>query len=1175
MGKINCLIKDTNVFENLKTEILAFSKELIDKKGSAKVNQVYSAMRKQGYEVDIESFGIAYGKAFELVDEIDREGYISQNEDIDEWSGIAYQNALNRAVKKDRTGEDMIGNLSPTQSAMARIADLFGGKSKDLRTKTIQKQMLDIMLKWANNVQSQRGETEKKDKKDVIKTIEEYFNFENIGIKTLSGSLNNLATLKSDILKSMNDVIFSIQNREDLSDEQKIDLENEYREFSQPFIKSINNIILSTADNQQLLNKVLSNSDLLDENNENFINKNGKISWNKVGGESGNVQFVRGAFRSLLDKGKIKDEKGNKLDLTEEQKDILEEHFAYIYKEKRDAVIANRAKAQAKKDSKEKALPQGSSGKSSPAITVDKLISEFIKSIGNFAVSKDAKGNAIAKTDWRTLKDDLRKDLANGNTKTIDSLVKQFDDKLKELYPKSTEAERKYTVDKLRQKLESTIKGRQIKKSALDKLTTLIDMQGGIAFESDTNQAVLALLNVKSLDDASMKKLQGLVKMLNTLSQSKIGSSNYVRTANMINYQIRKIISANSEKSVNAGGRVARILESWVRSASGLLLTGLKGISENVVTAFVNNLITSLRLGYVTRGSSLLSLKGTIDAFSSFSQTTIGSSSSESGRLGDVNVVNSVSTSERYNINQLVVRLKDLLSNVSKGNFKKSQIGDILEEIATLIPSISNTFTRVILSAPDSAYTNSMLGKNMQLTIYDILSKSHGKDVALKAIKGMRGYRNNQTLMAEFNKVYNETLADYEKLSGDKMTPMQKRALKNDIAETLTTMVLQDVTNNKISKQEAETIVRVAIHSASDTAQRFHGKKDLDIGGIGIASVTLSATSAMTKSINKHLAKQEKNIKEGKVNKALWNKAFGAYANIQFAQFMTGIGRFLSMGLKTSILGSLGDKGGIAMKEANEKSGGMISKLINNPTNITKIDENDLIKYFGASQQKKQLIGRAIASAITTTAFAFLLKAIMESGDDDDDDWKDSSRIFIETLMKSREGRAIVQRLLAIDMGLIVFMNNAINGSNKKEGAVQAGEYVANALTADGAESVLERINKSIGYLKESENNMEGVGKAAAPIVADKLFTPYDINIAEKWYKTAETIRQATEKKTKIADRIKKLNKEIYKDSKENGISYFADIATRKGLINTLNRWNENRKKTGDVTPFMNRLKSK
>ena len=124
--KLNCLIKDTT----LKSDIQDYIKDLVairiaDNK-NAKIESVYEEVRKDGIEIDAESFAHLYNEAYNNV--VDDK--ISNSQEIIDFAELGTKGIMRRIGnsakgKTPTTKVNQIGRLSPVDSALSKVLQLF------------------------------------------------------------------------------------------------------------------------------------------------------------------------------------------------------------------------------------------------------------------------------------------------------------------------------------------------------------------------------------------------------------------------------------------------------------------------------------------------------------------------------------------------------------------------------------------------------------------------------------------------------------------------------------------------------------------------------------------------------------------------------------------------------------------------------------------------------------------------------------------------------------------------------------------------------------------------------------------------------------------------------------------------------------------------------------------
>ena len=569
---------------------------------------------------------------------------------------------------------------------------------------------------------------------------------------------------------------------------------------------------LSKGEQNRLLNNLLGQANLL-VNGENFLNKNGGISWAKVGGENGNPDVVQQKVKEILMDG-VKNERGETVQYDEQTADRLSEYVGRLYAKKREQVIADRINNE---NNKEVTKGQKNS-----------IITDFIKSLGEIKISRDAKGNDIVATDWKRLIDQLRKSQTESGNTTIQKLKDKLSDYLNDpenALSKLTEADKDEILENFQKIAESKLKGKKRKRGAINKLVKYLDMNQktsgtgesvGRAFDEQTSAALLELLEVSELDQKSIDEVKKLTEVLKLAEQGNVSPSTLIYTANKIQTSIQRITNKNIRNKTFLS-RLFHLLGAYPKGLISTLLYNPIGISENISTGQGQSTLLTSRL------LSLGVKKEAIEDAKTFwrGMLTGAFGGGEANLLTDNTIRNNIPSSDVYNLVQFGKSFYDLLQNPSN----KKAWGNLIEQIAASPISLLNSIGKLVLASFDSGYMATNIYKNFQLSMYNQIEQRYGKEDAIKILRGVRGIKNNKTIQDAIDKRMDKIVPQLEKATGQKTTALQRANIKADLQRQATIFVVLDELGTEITEQQAIELVTTAINSAVTNAKIFNGKK--------------------------------------------------------------------------------------------------------------------------------------------------------------------------------------------------------------------------------------------------------------------------------------------------------------------------------------------------------------
>jgi len=1210
--KINCLLSNTPYYEDIKSAIMYFANEMLDNDKQPTVQALYNKARKGGVEIDKNSFAYAYNQAFGQADDT----AFSTTDEVNEWAGEEYKKLLKETVDAalgEAPKQKEIGSLSPEQSVVKTIAKLFSMNSTDAApaTKTIMREMQDIMTKWAKS----KTESKSKATPSIFETLTDFFNLQEKGFETLQGTINNLETLHFEIKKSIREFVKDLDAAatDKMTEIEKEQLIDSYDEYTKELMNSVYDIVLSKGEQARLLNEMLKQEGLV-IGDGNFLDKNGNISWSKVGGENGDPKLVKAKVKELLMDG-VKDEQGKTVKYNEQQATQLAEYFERIYTKKRNDVIENRinkantpiaknpkaaiiasfmdslewgqlveqfkidalnnnnATISDLKDKLEEyinndpmlsVLPESykkevidkfekiATAKGQPNKTLLKntkatIISSFIQSLGEFKISRNAKGDDITTTDWKRLINKFRTDALNNNQATVNDLRTRLaeyinsDTKLSTL-PKSYINEVLTQFEKI---ALAKMKGKAAKRTAIDKLMNFADLNKGNAFNAETNAALLETLDISEIDQETLVRVQALAQAMSQLNKGGLSPTSMQYLQDFIHFNTQKLVTKNIRNKSFLASFLNAIGANLKAIATSFLIAPIS-ISENITTSLGTSLGQTAALA--KRGQ--FGTQSVLEYFRGFltGAFDIGEANMDYDRI----IRNTLPSSDSYNI---ATFLKSYANLFTEPSWQKG--GEAFLQTIGSVAAVVNSLGKVVLNAFDNAAVSAMFYKGTMIGLYDNVEKYYGKDEAMRVLKGVKGMKNNQVVQDYIDANLPTLIATVEQGLGKKLNVLQRANIKSDLKRKAIEIVLMDSNLPNMTEDLAALIVNDAIISGMKMAKIFNGKQNMiQEGVLGAPTNSLYKGAEALRAVPTTLYERgEKNIKEGKVLKGSTIQLAGDYSSFFSGLFAYGISRFLVLG-KTAIPGvGLMDYYGTrsALKDLEAKNPLLKSKDAAQRQNI---DATERQKYDAAKQQSEQILIRQLGGFVLLAAMV-ALKAV-KPPEEDENYW---DKIF-DRLMETREGRKIVRRLLTIPMSAIEYGEKVKEQSenyygskseNYREAEKIALEYLENTVTQDNSQSLPIEIISAMKYAKSGQKS-----EAAQRAFMNKLFPSYDINFDEKITKTMNTLNGVISGDLQMNKLNEETQKEIYRAiNTGEGFYWFANEWLRLGLFESATRRKE------------------
>lgn len=190
MLKIDCLLKDTALVEDIKKAVKYLAYDRASRGANAGFSHVYNDLRKAGIEVDLTTAAHVYANELPI-----HEDRFTSMANLHKMSGRAQAETIrNIVLQKPDIKEEEIGKLSPSQYVANRIASAFGDRLiEDQTTKSVMKQLQDFMLKGSERL---LGDLPADVNKPAPRTAEEIIQAaiekESQGYTDVNGNLNGI-----------------------------------------------------------------------------------------------------------------------------------------------------------------------------------------------------------------------------------------------------------------------------------------------------------------------------------------------------------------------------------------------------------------------------------------------------------------------------------------------------------------------------------------------------------------------------------------------------------------------------------------------------------------------------------------------------------------------------------------------------------------------------------------------------------------------------------------------------------------------------------------------------------------------------------------------------------------------------------------------------------------------
>ena len=187
--KINCLIENRNIQKDLRDIVEVIGYDLAGNTGSAKIEQVYSAVRAAGMELDIQTLSHIYADVFDLTDDT-----FSSVNDIDKARQSTYRQL---ATLQAKVNNATIGKDKPSVAAASAVIKSL---VTNITNKSQQRIMQDRLIKAAKRI---LGVKRSVNKADLGELVEEILSTENPGVFNGMGPMENAERLFDEMIEEL------------------------------------------------------------------------------------------------------------------------------------------------------------------------------------------------------------------------------------------------------------------------------------------------------------------------------------------------------------------------------------------------------------------------------------------------------------------------------------------------------------------------------------------------------------------------------------------------------------------------------------------------------------------------------------------------------------------------------------------------------------------------------------------------------------------------------------------------------------------------------------------------------------------------------------------------------------------------------------------------------------
>ena len=1080
---LNCLIKDTRAVQDIKNAISILVGDRLQKGDSVQFPSVYKELRDAGLEIDAESAGALYNELFSKFDAKE----LSNEEQILEFTGkdvTLEQKALVDAIEGvPSENEKQLGKLSPEKQVALNIAKMFRDAQFE-GTKNVQsvmKKMESLVTKAANSL---LPPGKQKERKTIHDSLQNFFNTESVQFQRLDGGINTLETLHKAVKKEVDNYVNEVSSS--LSDEQAEVLKSQWDEYVNGFMNSAYDIMLGKSDQSKLLNEALKQVKI---DGQQIVDVNGNIKWNKLM-EDGNPATIGESVAKLFRDG-IKDENGVEQKYSSAQADRIGEYVKGLYEKKIGAVKQQKIGNERSKN-----------------ISSKNIISDFIKDKGFINLVKDKDGKLLlTQANWAKALEKIRESI--GVKKGVDPILTELDKYLKGLT--NEKGERRLTdqqVDIVKREFEQTVAAKLVPGTAtphaMDRLIALKNLNGGKAFNEQTQSALNHIVGVSGLDEKVINQIKELTQAAqdiisgNNVSEStsddplKNRGAYAYQALSQVERKIKEIIRSN-KMSRSQTQSVVKYISDVLGAASTSLLINPGNFGENIVTGIASNVGETVNM--LTTNPKLF--KRLSESQSDFWK---GWASHASGGVAN-EVINETDMTSDLQAGERL-RVRGLMNDFNNGKY--------LSALAKAPGYVVSLVSRWIMNSFDAGFNSSMLRKKAVTSIYSALrdqgyTSKETLDLMDSALKVDEA--TNKELDAE-----NERIKKILNDAGLNPTAADMAQNKIDMKLSLYERVIQAGARGKdinATPKQIREITKALVESSAIQAKVLGGKKQIPISSADVLNKAIYGASLVALYPQREAFKTQQKLEEqGKLRQAAYNQAFAEGWKNTIGRFAGGIANFLALATTATPYGYV-----TALSLKNQEKSLLRDKT--DAADIYKAEPGEIRKYAEYHNLIRSMVVRATLGS--TAIAAFIAHAL---SDDDDDD-----ESFVSNLMQTKSGRRLLQKYMPLGMNIAMSTLYDVEDDKKLDTAMERLMEVVGAVT--------NRQYDSWGTLKTEisrAKNDEEIQTAFARILGG-AFPTFNLNQGEQIDKFTTVLESAFDAgKIEDVKEQEERAKQVYKD---------------------------------------------
>lgn len=284
--RIDCLFKNTDIVDDVKTYVKYLGGFHAKIDGSASFESIYKKLRSAGVEIDAKSAAMIYADVLPRGDE-----RFTSNEDLEHLTGQSMSNTVRNLLLRERPeGEKQIGDLSPAEAVVKNLADAFTNNTvTDPRTKSMLKTMQEAYLATAKKLLGELPNKPggSKDTRPFEQIIKEALDKESMGYadKT-TGEINGFKKIHEAAVAKMKEISAEVKNSNDPV------LQEQWEAYAKSFEDSAYTLMFSTKEGKKVLQEAL-----MSKEGGEFVKESAdgtrRLDWGKLAGSNNDFSKLR------------------------------------------------------------------------------------------------------------------------------------------------------------------------------------------------------------------------------------------------------------------------------------------------------------------------------------------------------------------------------------------------------------------------------------------------------------------------------------------------------------------------------------------------------------------------------------------------------------------------------------------------------------------------------------------------------------------------------------------------------------------------------------------------------------------------------------------------------------------------------------------------------------------